>query len=222
MPADIPIWTIPPAVDVPAITPPLPPRRTGEPLRLLAIGRLRAVKGHEDALLAVAALKHRNIEVELRIVGDGDRFEALSLAVAQLGLGDIVALVGSVSPTEVAAHLEWAHAVVHPSLAEGFSNAVLEAQAAGRPVIASDAGGLRENVADGITGIVVARRSPEALSNAIERLASDHQLLGNLAAAGPGRVRQHFGLETHIDRWIDCYETLGRLRPPKPRRDRRR
>lgn len=210
LPDTLPVWTIPPAVDVPRDSAPLAVHGPGEPLRLLAVGRLRAVKGHEDAITAVAQLAQRGIDVQLRIIGDGDRFEALALARAQLGVTDRVELVGGVNPADVADHLGWCHAVVHPSLAEGFSNAVLEAQAAGRPVIASDAGGLVDNIADGETGIVVPRRSPEAIAQAIETLAEDNDLLRRLGNAGPERVRRHFSFDAQLDRWIDCYRSLDR------------
>jgi glycosyltransferase involved in cell wall biosynthesis len=71
----------------------------------------------------------------------------------------------------------------------------MEAQAMGLPVVCSDADGLAENVADGLTGFVVSRRAPEALAAALARLAGDPALRRQMGAAGRERVENCFRAE---------------------------
>ncbi len=85
-----------------------------------------------------------------------------------------------------------AHLFVHAAVTEGFGNAVLEAQAAGLPVVCTDAEGLAENVDPGVTGIVVPRRDPVALAEAIVELAGDPERRVALGEAGKRRATEHF------------------------------
>jgi glycosyltransferase involved in cell wall biosynthesis len=83
---------------------------------------------------------------------------------------------------------------VHAAVSEGFGNAVLEAQAAGLPVVCTDAEGLTENVEADVTGLVVARRDPAALAAAILRLARDPEQRVAMGEAGHRRARERFRL----------------------------
>jgi len=209
-PPDLPHTVITPALDTSGITP--TPRRPGvlgsevAPLRLLSVGRLHWKKGYEYALDAVAALRAQGIEVEYRIVGDGELLAAVAFWRRQLGLDDTVDLLRSVPPAEVARQLSWVDVFLHAATSEGFCNAVIEAQAHGVPVVCSDADGLAENVADGVTGIVVPRRDPRGLADAMARLATDGDLRARMGAAGRERVRERFAWSDHIDAWVRFYE----------------
>lgn len=196
-PPDTPRATIPPAVDAtrfdPGPEPPPEPRGTDErPLRILGVGRLAWKKGHEFGLEAVRRLEDRGIRCRYAVVGDGPRFEALAFARHQLGLEERVELAGALAPEAVIRRLAEADVFLHPAVSEGFCNAVLEAQAMGRPVVCTDADGLSENVVDGETGFVVARRDPDALAGALARLAGDPRLRARMGAAGRARVVERF------------------------------
>jgi colanic acid/amylovoran biosynthesis glycosyltransferase len=209
-PADLPATIITPAVDAGAMVPPV--RRPGElgspgrPLRVVSVGRLAWAKGYEDALEAVALLRARGIAVEHRIVGGGPYLEAVAFWRHQLGLDDVVDLVGAVPPGQVAAHHDWADVLLHAAISEGFCNAVLEAQARGLAVVTTDADGLGENVAHTLTGLVVPRRDPAALADGLAHYATDGPARLAAGAAGRQRALTGFRVEDQLDAWEDFHE----------------
>jgi colanic acid/amylovoran biosynthesis glycosyltransferase len=210
-PPDLDHVAIPPAVDVErfridrAAAEPVGPDR---PLRLLSVGRLEWKKGHEVALVAVRQLLDAGVPVDYRIIGGGAYEEALRWTRAELGLEGAVTLEGAVDHATVRERLAWADVLVHPSATEGFGNAVLEAQAAGIPVVCSDADGLPDNVEPGVTGIVVARRDPEALADALAALAADPARRDAMGAAGRARVAEHFTAAAQLDAFDAWYERV--------------
>jgi glycosyltransferase involved in cell wall biosynthesis len=153
--------------------------------RLLCIGRLIPVKGHLVLLRALAQARGRVPDLALDVAGQGPLEPALRAYAKELGLSDAVRFLGFVSPIQAA--IAGAAAVVVPSLGEGFGMVALEAMERGRPVIASDVGGLPEIVADGDTGFVVPAGDAEALAEAMVALASD---LGQAAAMGEAGRRR--------------------------------
>lgn len=214
-PADRMFRFIPPAIDVDAfagLASPYPGEvgTASRPIRLVSVARLEWKKGHEHMLDAVARLVRRGIHVELRIVGSGVYEQAIRFARKQLNLENQVTLVGAIPASGVREQLAWADVFVHSALSEGYCNAVIEAQAAGLPIVTSDAEGLRENVADGETGFVVTRRDPDAMSDKIEQLARDAQLRRRMALAGPPRARRLFRLERQLDQWAELYNEVSR------------
>lgn len=175
------------------------------PLRILSVGRFTWEKGHEYAMQAVALLRERGIPFQWQIIGDGPSSEAIAFAIHQFDLGDAVCLAGALSPQDVRQHLQNADVFLHPSVSEGFGNAVIEAQAAGLPVVCSDAGGLPENVADGETGFVVPRRDARALAEKLMLLARNPELRRRMGAAGRARAQSHFGSEEQLERFDELY-----------------
>ncbi|MCC6227470.1 MAG: glycosyltransferase family 4 protein, partial [Microthrixaceae bacterium] len=209
-PPDLPHTVITPAIDASAIVP--TPARPGllgaeaAPLRVLSVGRLHWKKGYDYALDAIAALRAQRIEVEYRIVGDGDLLAGVAFWRRQLGIDDNVELLRSVPPAEVARQLSWADVFLHSATSEGFCNAVIEAQAHGVPVVCSDADGLPENVEHEVTGFVVPRRDLRGRAEGVARLAGDAGLRARMGAAGRDRVERLFRLEDQIDAWVRFYE----------------
>lgn len=202
-PPELPCAVIPPAVDAGRF----PPRgeRAAGPLRLLSVGRLEWKKGYEDALVAAALLRRQGLDFHWRIVGGGDFLEALAFTRHQLGLEKSVELTGALPPAAIAAELAAADLFVHAAISEGFCNAVLEAQAASVAVVCTDADGLAENVADGVSGLVVPRRQPEALAAAIAELAADEPRRRALGEAGRRRVEERFPPSAEIDAFESFY-----------------
>lgn len=111
---------------------------------VVAVGRLAEQKDHRTLLAAMVELP----EVDLAILGEGDLRTELSRQVDDTGLANRVTMVGNVSPEEVGAALRAADVVVQPSLWEAFSMVVLEAMAAGRPLVVSDIPAHREALGD--------------------------------------------------------------------------
>lgn len=206
---------IPPAVD-PAEFPPATKETGGSrpgdrPFRILSVGRMDWRKGYEYSLQAVRQLIDRGVACEYRIVGDGEYRGLVAFARHRLELESVVELLGARDQEEVRRQLAWADVFLHGAVSEGFCNAVIEAQATALPVVCSDAGGLEENVADGVTGFVVPRRDPRALAEKLEVLARDSGLRRAMGAQARRRVEARFRLEDQLDRFGCFYDdVLGR------------
>ena len=95
-----------------------------------------------------------------------------------------------------------------PSLWEGMPNAILEAMAAGLPVVATNVGGTPEVVVDGETGFLVPPRDPEALANAIKLLIDDPELRKKFGQAGRERVERHFTIQETVRKTEELYLRL--------------
>lgn len=205
-PPDMPHAVIPPAIDVEMFRADSGDRArvvgdvgTAErPLRVLSVGRLEWKKGYEYGLAAVRRLIDSGIAVEYRIVGGGAYFEPLVFARHQMGLDGAAEFVGPQPHAAVVEQMRWADVFLHPAVSEGFCNAVIEAQAMRLPVVASDADGLAENVANGRTGYVVARRDPTAMAEKMALLAGDGAVRRQMGAAGRERVERCFALPQQI------------------------
>ena len=204
---------IPPAVDFNAF-PQAPPRANGKlgtqdsPLRILSVGRLHWKKGGEYALQAVRTLIDRGIHCEYRIIGDGERQAALNFTRHQLGLTQAVEFLGCLPHAQVIEHLSWADVFLHAAVSEGFCNAVLEAQTMSLPVVCSDADGLRENVADGVTGFVVPRRETDSMAEKLALLAENGSLRERMGQAGRKRIESHFQFVQQIEDFEIFYTNL--------------
>ncbi len=206
---------IPPAIDPDFFRPeplsPEEPEDASRPLRILSVGRLEWTKGYEDALLAVRRLVDRGVACQYRILGDGEYMGAIAFARHRLDLEGVVELLGALSREDVKREMRRADVLLHAAVSEGFSNAVMEAQAMEVPVVCTNAGGLVENVADGETGFVVPRRDPAALAEKLEVLARDPDLRRRMGKAGRRRVLEKFQLSDQLDRFERFYEqVLGR------------
>jgi glycosyltransferase involved in cell wall biosynthesis len=187
------------------------------PLRLLSVGRLHWKKGHDYALEAVKRLTKKGLVVDYRIVGEGEHRDSTEFAIRDFGIAQSVRLLGALPAGEVRELYAWADVLVHPSLTEAFGVAVAEAQAMQLPVVCSDAGGLGENVTDGVTGIVVPRRDSRKLAKAIARLARDPQLRDGMGRAAREHALANLDLGKQLDKLEALYRELLELPTPKRR-----
>ncbi len=159
----------------------------GRPETLIA-GRLDPLKGFDLAIAAVAAIPAGR-RPALRIVGapppDGDAYaRSLHEAVAAAGMLGTTSFDGALSRGLLADRVRRASLVLIPSHSETFGLVALEAAASGVPVVARAAGGLREAVQDGVTGLLVEGDDPEVWAAAVERLLGDAELAGRMGRAG--------------------------------------
>lgn len=133
------------------------------------LGRLADIKGPLDLIEAFAILKQQNAEEAcLLMVGDGPQRQAVEAAITRHGLQGCVELTGW--QTDTAAHLARMDVMVVPSHNEGMGRVVVEAMAAGIPVVATAVGGLVDLVVPEYTGMLTAPRNPQALAGAIRSL----------------------------------------------------
>lgn len=212
-PPETPHALIPPAIDTSyfisdgAAREPLA-ITTERPLRILSVGRLEWVKGYEYAFEAVRLLREQNVPCEYRILGSGNYLEPLGFARHQMGLEDEIKFLGGQPHSVVIEEMNAADVFLQASVSEGFCNAVLEAQAMRLPIVASDAGGLKENVVSGETGLVVPRRNAQAMADKLAQLASDAELRQKMGEAGRRRVQRCFQLADQIVAFEKFYQVV--------------
>lgn len=162
-------------------------------------------KGHKELFSAMAQLKER-YPCHALIVGGGRREDEVQQAAGSLGLAGHVHFLGS--RRDVPDLLHAMDIFVLPSYSEGVSLALLEAMAAGLPVIATEVGGNAEVVADGVTGLLIPPRDADALTRALERLLADPSWANELGKNARRQVEANYSLE-RLGREINgIYEKL--------------
>lgn len=201
------VHVLPNAVDLPSITPPIE-APDAAPVAL-AIGRLTPVKRYERFLEALHTARQSVPSLRGEIVGDGPVRADLEARARTLGL-----LPGGVRFTgardDVGRRLAQAAMLVSCSDHEGVPNVVLEAMAAGVPVIATPAGECPALVVDGTTGLLVPFAPVSVLAAAMVRLARDPALGRRLAAAARAFVGQAHGAERIVPRLLTIYDAEAR------------
>jgi glycosyltransferase involved in cell wall biosynthesis len=184
----------------------------------VSVGQLQRMKGHHVLLEAWPAVRARVPDARLVLVGSGPQHHALADRARRLGLADAITLAGFRSPAP--AFIAAADVFVQPSSTEGMPNAVLEAMALGRPIVASAVGGIPELIEDGVTGLLMAPNDPGALSDAIVRLLVDRDLGRRLGKAAALRARERFSWARVVAETEAIYrEPLGDD-GPRPKRAR--
>ena len=177
------------------------------------VGRLEARKGHRYFLEALAQVRERDPRVTGLIVGEGREKDVVLAQREALGMTEGVRIVGFWP--DLAEALDALDVFVLPSLMEGHPLAILEAMAAGRPVIATAVGGNAEAIQDGRSGLIVPPADPDALAGAILDLVADPERAARFGAAGLETFEQHFSLERSVRANEDVYmRCLGRERGP--------
>ena len=185
------------------------PLQQAEPGRILFLGRIEAAKGVGELLAACARLTRRHPGLQLVLAGDGALDWARHRA-NELGIGENVDLPGWLEAGEREEQLARAWLFCLPSHAEGLPMAMLEAMAAGVPVVASRVGAIPETVIDGIDGLLVPPGSVDALEEALDRLLTDRMLHLRLACAALGSIERNYSTEIVCGRLGALYaELLG-------------
>jgi glycosyltransferase involved in cell wall biosynthesis len=184
-----------------------------EPADLLFVGRLRIRKGVEVLLEAIAALARGGATPTLRIAGDGEHRAALERRAAELGLHPPrVRFLGRASAGQVRWLLSRARTLVVPSIYEGMPLAILEAMAAGLPVIASRVSGIPEVVGDGECGWLVPAEDPEALASAIAHALGDEAERARRGERARAVVAERYRPERAAALWLAAVESARRAR----------
>jgi glycosyltransferase involved in cell wall biosynthesis len=163
----------------------------------LYVGRLDHLKGVETLLAALEAVP----ECALAIVGDGPARAELELQARPLG--DRVTILGR--RLDVETLMASADLLVLPSRTEGLPFVVLEAMAAGLPLVATRVGGIPEAVVDGETGLLVPPGDSVALATAIRRMSDDQALRAHVVAAARRLVEERFSVEHMVSKVAAAY-----------------
>jgi glycosyltransferase involved in cell wall biosynthesis len=171
--------------------------------RVVFAGRIVSQKG-----VAVLIRAARQVDGEFIICGDGRQLEEMRKLARETGVEDRVAFLGWLSSEQLAEEFANASVVVVPSLwPEPFGLVGIEALAAGRPVVASATGGVRDWLDDGVSGLCVQPGDVNALAGALNRLLADPELQRSMGAAGREAVNARFSPQRHFAAILDAYTT---------------
>jgi glycosyltransferase involved in cell wall biosynthesis len=187
-------------------------------LVVMCVSRLIDFKRHDLLLEAIAALRPAHPTLRCVLVGDGPAAATLQDRAARPDLRDAVIFTGH--RDDVVGLLHAADVFVLPSPAEGFGRVVIEAMAAGLPVVASRSGGPAEIIADGDTGMLVEPHSAAALQHAIAGLAGDAAARARIGGAARQAVADTYTIAAHTRRVVAFYEELLARADRRPARAR--
>jgi glycosyltransferase involved in cell wall biosynthesis len=179
------------AADYPLATP-----GKSRTLRLVTVGALEPRKGHEYGLRALQLILSAGVDARLTLVGGGSEEDILRRLAREHSVEQHVVFAGP--QLDPRPFLTDADIFLLPSRQEGFSNALLEAMAAGLPVVATDVGGNREAVIDGEGGSIVQPSDPAALAHAVVNLSVTRDRLADIGMANRLRVSNIFSLDASV------------------------
>jgi glycosyltransferase involved in cell wall biosynthesis len=190
----------------------------GDAFVVLSTGRLAHQKGLEHLIRAASLLRSELPALRLVLAGDGPLRGELSRLVSDLGLEDVVRILGF--RANVGELLAASDLVVLPSLWEGLSISLLEAMAAEKPVVTTSIASNREVTNDGEAALLVPPKHPASLAAAIRTLAVDETRRMQLAKRGREIQRERYTMERMLDAYMSEYD--GLLEKAGPRAARRR
>ena len=179
---------------------------------VLYVGRMRTRKAVAVLLEAFAGLLRAYPKARLVLAGDGEHRQALEQRAEALELGSAVHFLGAVPRQQMGHWYGAADIYCLPSIYEGFPVAILEAMAAGLPVVSTTVSGIPEAVEDGVTGLLVEPEDAAALTDALERLAADAELCRDMGQAGQQLVRERFAIDRVCAEYLELWQRL--LAPP--------
>ncbi|MHC1713772.1 MAG: glycosyltransferase [Solidesulfovibrio sp.] len=175
---------------------------------LCAVGRLAAQKNHAVLIPVLTRLKARGLDASLLLVGDGALRPALEAECAAANLKGRMLFLGQ--RDDVAAIIARSDIFMQPSFYEGTSLALLEAMAAGKPIVASDIPGNRDILRQGENALLCPPDSPDALAAAVCRLAEDPALATALGEAAKREAGKKYDIKGMADAYIALYSASPR------------
>ncbi|MEQ8207194.1 MAG: glycosyltransferase family 4 protein [Woeseia sp.] len=179
--------------------------RSGDPV-LFCVAQLIERKGHRCLLKAMSKLLPRYPRLQLILFGKGPLEAELRSLAGSLGLANAVQFAGF--REDLDDYLACADLLVHPALAEGLGVAALKAAAAGVPVVAFAAGGLREAVVHNETGLLLPTGDVAALAAGITELLDDSERRRQFGTNGRARMQKEFSIEAMVASHIDLYRSI--------------
>ncbi len=192
----------------------LDPERPGQLVTIVANLREK-VKNHEMFLRAAHNIAERIPDAGFVVAGEGDRSDELKRFASELGLRDRVYFIGRCSC--VPELLSISDVCVLTSDSEGFSNAILEYTASGKPVVATNVGGAAEAIIQGETGYLVEPNDDRAMSERVCQILEDADLAERFGRAGKRRVLSLFSTTTQLQATLELYDAqLRRRGRPRP------
>ncbi len=179
------------------------------------VAQLIRRKGHRHLFDALKILRPAHPRLHVLLFGQGPLRAELEARAARGGLAEIVRFVGF--RDDLSRWMGGLDVLAHPADREGLGIALLQAQAAGVPVVATRAGGMPEAVQDGVTGLLVAPGDARALADALHRLLDDPALRARMGAAARSRVLERFSVDAMVEGNLAVYREVlqqrGRVAP---------
>jgi glycosyltransferase involved in cell wall biosynthesis len=177
---------------------------SGENRVILFVGRLRPQKNVACLINAMKIIVEHNPKTKLLIIGDGQEEEELKGLTKKLNLGEYIEFVGKVPHEKIPVYMSVADVFILPSLFEGLPNVILEAMAAGLPVVVTRVSGLWEIVIDGVNGFLVEPGVPEQISDKALLLLENDELRERMASENKRNVVEYTWPST-VQKIIDVY-----------------
>ena len=181
---------------------------------ILSIGRLQAKKGFATLVEACGILRDRGLSFRCLIAGEGPERQNLEAVVGRLDLAETVSLLGECSSEEVSVLFRQAHAFALPcEIApdgdrDSLPNVILEAMAAGVPVVTTPVAGIPEAIEDRRNGFLVPCRDPHALAGQLEELLKSDALCRTIASSGRTTVAERFNIGTNVAPLAALFERM--------------
>lgn len=176
-------------------------------VRILGVGSLLPVKRWDRVIGAALELKQRGVDFLITIAGDGPLRRSLERKAQDIGVKDCVEFIGY--SNNIPRLLADATFLVHTSDSEGCPNAIIEAMASGRPVVATDVGDVPSLVEDGKTGFVVCRKDEAMLVERMVTLINNRNLCRRMGEAGRSKAEREFGLDHLVSETLAAYKAAG-------------
>lgn len=184
--------------------------------RLLYVGRLAAEKGLPILLQGLGQIQAQHPDLQLDIIGDGADRPALETLTHRLGLDRQVNFLGYQSQGEVRQALQTTDVFVLPSFAEGVPVSLMEAMAAGVPVVSTQIAGVGELVEDGVNGFLVPPGDGASLGDRIAQLLGDAELRSRFGQAGRAKVEREFNLAIEVTKLQAIFTAIPTDPAPQP------
>lgn len=173
---------------------------------LVCVSRLNHRKGHKFLFEALAELAAKGRDAYLYLVGEGDEREELQRLASELRIADRVTFLGWRDDALVI--MAAADAIVHPSLEDALSSAVIEAVMLGRPIVATDISGVHDTLDDGKYGVIVEPESADALAVGIAEMLENLEAAKTRAATGREYLLDYMDSKRTADATLDIYRSV--------------
>jgi glycosyltransferase involved in cell wall biosynthesis len=190
-----------------------PLRDFGDAPHLLVSRNLEPIYDIPTAIRAFAGVRQRFPAARLTVAGSGPELLRLQGLVSELGLAAAVHFVGRVDNAEMPRLYRDADCMLNPSTVDNMPISVLEAFASGRPVVSTDAGGIPDLIADGVSGLLVPVGDHRAMADAVCRILEDGVLAASLVRAGLAEADKYAWPRVRT-LWLDAYRRAAAQRSP--------
>jgi colanic acid/amylovoran biosynthesis glycosyltransferase len=185
------------------------PERAALPKEILCVGRLCPSKGQALLIDVAEILEAKGLDFQIVLLGGGEDLDMIKRIVAERGLERRVTVAGAVSHQRIKEELEKADLFVLPSFAEGIPIALMEAMAAGVPVVSTAITGIPELIDDGEEGVLVQASNVEQLSSVIEAFLRDQLDARRLVEKAIAKIKSQYDVEKNTRQLGALFEALG-------------